>query len=429
MPDSVLGSPSRSKSRLLLRARLVLPISRPPIPNGAVVVEGRRIAAVGSWRNLAGESPGKAIDLGESILLPGLVNSHCHLDYTNMAGLLPPAKRFTDWLKLIVSVKAHWELSDYRESWREGARMLLRNGTTMVADIEAFPQLLPDCWEGTPLRILSLVEMIGLSGQREPQAILNEAFERIARLRHGRCRVGLSPHAPYSTVPELLRLSAQAARRHHWLLSTHVAESAEEFDMFTRAKGEMFEWLKQSGRNMSDCGSVSPVQHMNRYGALGKNLLAVHANYLKRGDADLLAKKRVHVIHCPRSHRYFRHDPFPLKRLARAGVNLCLGTDSLATVFKKRREAVELNMFEEMRQLSSEPDAPPPKAILRMCTINGALALGWSGQMGEIKEGALADLIALPFQGKTSRGYEAVMEHSGPVTTSMIGGGWVLRPA
>jgi cytosine/adenosine deaminase-related metal-dependent hydrolase len=429
MPDSVLGSPSRSKSRLLLRARLVLPISRPPIPNGAVVVEGRRIAAVGSWRNLAGESRGKVMDLGESILLPGLVNSHCHLDYTNMAGLLPPAKRFTDWLKLIVSVKAHWELSDYRESWREGARMLLRNGTTMVADIEAFPQLLPDCWEATPLRILSLVEMIGLSGQREPQAILNEALERIARLRHGRCRVGLSPHAPYSTVPELLRLSARAARRHHWLLSTHVAESAEEFDMFTRAKGEMFEWLKQSGRNMSDCGSVSPVQHMNRYGALGKNLLAVHANYLKRGDADLLAKRRVHVIHCPRSHRYFRHDPFPLKRLARAGVNLCLGTDSLATVFKKRREAVELNMFEEMRQLSSEPDAPAPKAILRMCTLNGALALGFSGQMGELKEGALADLIALPFQGKTARGYEAVMEHSGPVTANMIGGGWVLRPA
>ena len=158
------------------------------------------------------------------------------------------------------------------------------------------------------------------------------------------------------------------------MLCTHVAESAEEFEMFERGKGRMFDWLKASGREMEDCGRGSPVRHMERCGALGKNLLAIHLNYLRRGDADLLAKKEVNVVHCPRSHRYFGHDRFPRERLRRAGVNICLGTDSLATVLKRRREPVELNLFEEMQHLASEPDAPSAKTIVKMATINSAHA-------------------------------------------------------
>ena len=132
-------------------------------------------------------------------------------------------------------------------------------------------------------------------------------------------RAGLSPHAPYSTVPELLRLSAQTARRRQWRLTTHVAESALEFEMFARGRGEMFDWLQRSGRDMSDCGLGSPVQHLERCGALSERLLAAHANYLGKQDAALLARRKVHVVHCPRCHFYFHHDPFPLRRLAQGG--------------------------------------------------------------------------------------------------------------
>ena len=160
MADSSPGSSSSSLSRksgLILRARVVLPVGGRPIPNGAVIVKGDKIAAVGRWKDLAKDAPRKAVDHGDAILMPGLVNAHCHLDYTNMAGLLPPPRRFTDWLQSIVSVKAHWTTSDYRDSWREGARMLVRNGTTTVADIEAMPELLPEAWRETPLRVISLM--------------------------------------------------------------------------------------------------------------------------------------------------------------------------------------------------------------------------------------------------------------------------------
>jgi aminodeoxyfutalosine deaminase len=428
MTASLNARPTALNSAVVLRARVVLPVSRPPILEGAVLVSGTRIAAVGRWRDLSGSRPRQTVDLGEAVLMPGLVNAHCHLDYTDMAGQFPPPKVFSDWLKLITETKAGWGYSDYAQSWLNGARMLLRTGTTTVADIEAVPQLLPEVWRGTPLRVFSFLEMIGIKGQPQPQAVVQETVQRINQLKGCRGRAGLSPHAPYSTVPELLRLSAETARRGRWRLTTHLAESAMEFEMFAHGRGEMFDWLQRSGREMSDCGLGSPVQHLERCGALSERLLAAHANYLARQDAALLATRKVHVVHCPRCHSYFHHEPFPLRRLTRAGVNVCLGTDSLASVYKPRRQEVELDLFEEMRALSRNEPSLSARKIVRMATLNGARALGMRGQVGELAEGALADLVALPFAGRVADTYDAVLQHQGDVAASMIDGQWAIAP-
>ncbi len=411
---------------MILRARVVLPVRRPPIFDGAVLVRRHRIAAVGRWRDLsAGRRP--AVDLGEAVLLPGLVNAHCHLDYTDMAGQLPPPKVFTDWLKSINAIKAGWTPADYARSWGKGALMLLRTGTTTVGDIEAAPDLLPALWQTTSLRVISFVEMIGI-GRRPAQAVLDEAVARMGSLHGAHRRLGLSPHAPYSTIPELLRLSADMARRRRWRLATHVAESALEYEMFMRGRGEMFDWLRRNARDMSDCGRGSPVQHLERCGMLGENLLAIHVNYLAGPDAGLLGRGRAHVVHCPRSHLYFGHGPFPLRALRRAGVGLCLGTDSLASVYKGWRQTVELNLFEEMRTMAERNPALRAPDILEMATLAGARALGLEGEVGEIAEGALADLIALPFAGKEAQVYDAVLQHPGSIAAGMIGGRWVIAP-
>jgi cytosine/adenosine deaminase-related metal-dependent hydrolase len=157
---------------------------------------------------------------------------------------------------------------------------------------------------------------------------------------------------------------------------------------------------------------------------LGENLLAVHVNYLAKGDASLLAKHKVHVVHCPRSHEYFRHAGFPLRRILRAGINVCLGTDSLASVVKKRRETVELNMFDEMRTLANRETFLSPKSILQMATVNGARALGMQGQIGELSPGSSADMIVIPFSGKSSATHDSVIAHKGDVSRSMIDGEW-----
>jgi len=411
---------------MILRARVVLPISRPPIEDGAVFIAGNRIAQVGSWKEFSDTAD--VIDLGETILMPGLINAHCHLDYTDMTGLMPPQKSFTDWIRLMLATKSEWNYSEYAQSWVRGAEMLTRTGTTTVADFEAVPELLPDVWSTTPLRVISLMEMTGVKSRRDPRAILQDNLEHIRTLPGGRCRPGLAPHAPYSTVPELLRLAADMAQRRRWPLSIHAAESLEEFEMFVKGRGAMFDWLRRNDRDMSDCGKGSPIKHLGRCGVLSVNCLAVHVNYLADGDAKLLAATKTSVAHCPRSHRYFGHEKFPFNALSKARVNVCLGTDSLATVYKKRKQTVELNMFDELRTFAEIHSRAAPEHILQMATVNGARALGMAGQAGEISEKALADLIAIPFKGKIADANEAAVHHEGNVAASLIDGEWAIPP-
>lgn len=424
MPDSQLSPPNVR----LIRSRVVLPVSRPPIENGVVAISGERIVAVGRWPGVRKQFSGDVIDLGESVLLPGLINTHCHLDYTHMAGLFPPPKKFTDWIKLITTEKAGWTYSDFAESWIAGAKMLLRNGTTTVADIEAVPELLPDVWDATPLRVISQLEMTGVKSRRNPELILREALEKMDSLPPGRSKTSLSPHAPYSTTPKLLRRATVAARRRKLVIATHVAESAAEFEMFQHARGEMFDWLARNQRDMRDCGARSPVQHLAWCNALGPHLLGIHVNYLAPGDAELLARKRVSVVHCPRSHDFFRHAEFPRRTLAKAGVNLCLGTDSLATVRKYPKRDLELNLFLEMRAFAAKHPGVHPRQIVQMVTVNAARALKLRRKLGEFRRSAFADLIALPFAGKFADSYSAVISHAGKVSGSMIAGNWVIAP-
>ena len=403
----------------LVRARIVLPISQPAIENGAVALAGKRLAAAGHWTELRGLRHSGEVDLGETILLPGLINCHCHLDYTELAGKIPPQKTFADWIKALVALKAAWTEEDFARSWQRGAGMLLRNGVTTVADIESVPGLIPVMWEQTPLRVVSFRELISIKSA--VKALMREASREWSVLP--RKRAGLSPHAPYTASAELLQLAQAAARRHHWLLSTHVAESEEELTMFLHRCGPLYQWLKGQ-RDMSDCGGVSPVQHLERLGYLRKNLLAVHANCLTPGDAEILARRGVSVVHCPRSHAYFQHRSFPREELARAGVNLCLGTDSLASCHAQHG-ALELNLFTEMKVLASKSPGLSPGAILKMATVNGAQALGRRGELGELRPKALADVIAIPFAGSKRAAEEAVLHHTGNVAAVMIDGKWV----
>jgi aminodeoxyfutalosine deaminase len=414
---------------IILRARTILPVSSPPIHDGALAVSSRRIHAVGRWRDLRRQLSGQASDLGEILLLPGLVNAHCHLDYTHMAGLIPPTRSFTDWIKSINAIKCDWSDADFAASWRDGARMLVESGTTTVADIEAMPILLPAAWNDTPLRVLSFLELIGVRRQRKPRSILAETIALTRTLQPPPRRLGLSPHAPYSTTPALLRLAAQTARRRNWRLVTHVAESTEEFEMFAHARGALFDWLRRNNRNMSDCGHDSPVALLDRIGYLSPRLLAIHVNHLAPGDAARLARRRVHVVHCPRSHHYFDHPPFPYSTLHRAGVPISLGTDSLATVRTYHRQPVALSLFAEMRMFAAAHPRVSDPAIVRMVTLHPARALGFQGRLGQLAAGASADLIAIPFHGNPADAWSATVHHSDLVAASMIAGKWILSPA
>ena len=391
-----------------------------------MVLSGNRIVAVGPWPEIGGQAGEPPVDLGERILLPGLINAHCHLDYTGMTGL-PAPRQFSDWIMALFALKAGASYADYAGAWIAGAAMLLRNGVTTVADIEAVPELLPDVWSSTPLRVASFLEMTGVNSRRPPAEILGEAAAKIESLHPHRGLAGLSPHALYSTTPPLLEETARLARRKNWRVTMHVAESADEFEMFALRRGKMFDWLERQ-RDASDCGLGTPLKQVERRGLLGDNFLAIHANYLQPADILALARSGSSVVHCPRSHAYFGHRRFACEELAAAGVNVCLGTDSLASVSASPRSKPELNLFEEMRQFAAAHPGIAPAAIVEMATRNGARALGWQGRAGELSPDSLADLIAIPFAGKTGEAAAAIVNHAGPIAVSMIDGHWAVKP-
>lgn len=403
---------------MLLRARIVYPVSRPPIDDGAVIVRDGKIQAVGRFHDLSADDNNQT-DLGEVVLMPGLINAHCHLDYTGMAGMIPPRNNFVEWIEAIVAIKANWDYSDYAKSWVTGANQLLATGTTTVADMEAVPELIPEVWESTPLRIHTFLELISVTRKGPPEDLVNEAVARLQSHPNPRGGLALSPHALYSTYDSLL-----TSARHHdltrdWRLSIHVAESAPEDEMFRQSKGAMARWLKRNHRDMSDCTGRSPVRMLHKLGLLDERLLAVHCNYLDDEDIRLLGENRVHVIHCPGSHEYFGHENFKAEKLKNAGANLCLGTDSLATMRMNGSTKPKLDLFAEMRRFASMQPAFTPEEVLQMATTNAAKALNRKGQLGELSTGAAADMIAID-SAPTS---EAII-HAPPPIRSMIAGAW-----
>src|SRR5205809_4171249 len=135
--------PESGERRMIIRARTVVPMDGAPIENGAVAVSGNQIADVGKFDQIRARNRGEIIDLGEQAVLPGLINAHCHLDYTCLRGKIPPQKSFTDWIRAINAAKATLSPGDYVASINEGFAEAKRFGTTTVANLTAFPDLIP----------------------------------------------------------------------------------------------------------------------------------------------------------------------------------------------------------------------------------------------------------------------------------------------
>jgi cytosine/adenosine deaminase-related metal-dependent hydrolase len=329
--------------------------------------------------------------------MPGLVNAHCHLDYTGMAGMIPSPSsslNFPDWIKSILSLKAHWSYTEFAASWLKGAKQLLDSGCTTVFDIEAVPELLPDAWESTPLRVISFLEMTGVRSGHQPERIYRETTQQRQRIGEtGRCSTGISPHALYSTPPALLKLVAERMRAEKLPVAMHLAESEAEWEMYQNARGPLYDWLK-SQRPMDDCGGRSPIQRAHELGLLQPNLLAIHCNYLGPGDAELLANNQVTVVHCPRSHAFFKHAPFQYEPLRTAGVNIAIATDSLASI-ENAKSGVELNLREELRCFANANPGASPESLFKMVTTNLSRIPGFAA--GNLANGHAADLVFVIF--------------------------------
>ncbi|MCD6050198.1 MAG: Aminodeoxyfutalosine deaminase, partial [Verrucomicrobia bacterium] len=381
---------------MLLRARILLPVTAPPIENGGILIRDGRIAAAGRWPEICAQATGdEIVDLGNVVLMPGLVNAHAHLEYTGMAGQFTGANGFAEWVRSInASKQRNFTHDTATEQWLTGAAMLMDSGTTTVADVQTRAGAAMAESKLTALRIIPFIEMTGVISRKAPEDLIGEA-DSLLEPYGG--KGGYSPHSPYATTPGLLELTALRARESGRVTTIHVAESNEEFEMFVHRRGPLYEMIAALGRPMEDCDGRTPLQHVDKCELLQKNTLLVHANYLTDEDVALIGGSSASVVHCPGSHAFFDHEAFRYQELKQCGVNLCLGTDSLATLSSDNGHPPELNMMSELRRFRLKHMDVLAREVLAMATVNGARALGLERDCGSLRPGTRADLIAISY--------------------------------
>jgi cytosine/adenosine deaminase-related metal-dependent hydrolase len=201
-------------------------------------------------------------------------------------------------------------------------------------------------------------------------------------------------------------------------VTTHAAESSEEYAMFAKASGELYDFLNKLGRPMADCGSTTPLRHLIQNRLIDSDCIVAHLNELDDRDLEILGRsewRNLQVVHCPKSHRFLHHKRFPLEELRERGLNISLGTDSLAS-------NDSLDMFSEMRMAKKTYPSLTSLDVLEMATTRPARALKRERDLGKITPGCLADSIAIPFKGPVNDVFDSVIQNRGTIKWMMVNG-------
>jgi len=370
----------------------VLPVSGPPIHNGAVVAAAGRIAAVGPAAEVLAGFRGLICDHGEGAILPGLVNCHVHLEFSALAGRVPPQERWPDWLAATLAAYGSLTPEEVEAAIPPAIHALWQNGTALVGEVTNTGASCPHLEYG-PLPYHLFYECLGFNLMEEID--LPKAFPWFGRPEAAaNACISAGAHAPYSVSAALFRAVAAWNAARGRPQTVHLAESQAEVEFLARGDGFLEGLLKSRGRWVPDFQppGVSPPAYLDRLGFLGPRTLAVHGAWLSAADCELLAATGAWLVLCPRANRYTGAGVPPAPDLLQAGVNLALGADSLAGNW-------DLNLFGEMLWLHQNFPAYPGDLWLRLGTLNGAQALGRSQEFGSLEPGKQAALGFLPLSG------------------------------
>lgn len=378
----------------LLRAAWVCPVAAPPLRAGWVAVHDGRIAAVGAGHDAPPAA--RVEDLGDAVLLPGLVNAHTHLELSWLRGRVPPGADFLTWVGGLMRARTAPEQPGdpaTEAPCRDAIAEMRATGTVAVGDIAnalISPALLAEA--GMPGVVFH--ELIGFrvtDGARH----VEQARLRHSGLASSGVRIALAPHAPFSVSRELFAAIRDAAAAvAPPLTSVHAGESPEEVALLTTGDGPWRERLVALNAWRDDwtppgCGAGD---YLCDLGVIRAGTLVVHGVQFTDGELARIAGTGATLVTCPRSNTWVGVGAPPIARFLASGVRLAVGTDSLAS-------APDLNLFAELAELRRLAPEAPARRLLAAATVGGAEALGLAADFGAIEAGRRAELVVVDTAG------------------------------
>ncbi len=380
---------------LRIAAPWVVPVASPPIRDSAVLLDDAGRVVFVDADDSVPHPPGVREERFEpGIVIPGLINTHTHLELTGLGGAGAPGD-FPAWIGRIRELKRARSAEEYRTAAQHGLRAAWRAGVTTVADtgdsgavIEALAEL--------GGRGVVYHEVFGPHPDQVGASLaeLARAVDRLRGFTSERVRLGVSPHAPYTVSGPLYRGVAQFAERHDLPLAVHLAESRAESRLIADGTGPFADAWRARGiplphdvRHLDRVLAVrTPVRWLLAHGILGPATLCIHLVQADAADVAIVAGSGATVAHCPLSNAAHGHGEAPLAELLARGVPVGLGTDSAASV-------PCLDLFAEARAARGLAGLDAQAAV-RLLSADAAMAIGFS-DIGVLAPGAWGDLAVL----------------------------------
>jgi cytosine/adenosine deaminase-related metal-dependent hydrolase len=410
-----------------LSARWVLPIEGPALEHGALLIGADgRIAAVGPETAVPRPADAAAEDFGDALLLPGLINTHTHLELTGLDGGTPEPE-FGAWIRRVREVKAARAPEAFLAAARRGLADCWAAGVTTVADTGDSGAVIEALAEAGGSGI-AYHEVFGPHPDQRDASLLGlqTAVERLGRFAGGRVRIGVSPHAPYTVSGALYAATAAWAREAGLPIAVHLAESPAESALLAGGTGAFADAWRGRGIPMPAPLGHSPVAWLGEHGVLSERTLCIHVVQAGPTDVQRLARANAAVAHCPLSNRAHGHGEAPLAALLASGLRVGLGTDSILSV-------ATIDLLAEARAARALAGLDAARA-LALCTRDAARALGLEREAGVLAPGRWGDCVVIrpsAAQGaaRTDMSAEERALASGPrdVVATFVGGRDVHR--
>ncbi len=386
------------------------------IEDGAVVISGRDIVAVGSRQEINRTYRAKKKLAGKNrILMPGLINGHTHSAMTLFRGMVDDLD-LMDWLtNYIFPMEGRFVNPEFVKIGSDLACWeMIRGGTTTFVDMYFYPEVIANVVDTCGLRAVIASPAIdfpspGFKGWDDSFAAA-EKFVKQWQNKNERITPAFAPHSPYTVSAEHLRQVASSARKLKAPVSIHVAEAPSEITIIKERYGN------------------TPVKHVAQTGLFETTLIAAHVVHPNAAEIKLMAGKKVGAIHNPTSNLKLAAGISPVTQMLAAGVLVGLGTDGAAS-------NNDLDLWEEMRlaallhkQKEGDPKALPAQTALELATRRGAAAIGLSEVAGQLKPGMRADMIQVSVASPRLSPMYHVMSHlvyvmdSHDVVTTIVSG-------